>query len=125
MEPATGTEYDPTDIAKQVLLKEAQTEENVFKRQVEIDDLKWLMGHVQGRRIVWRLLRQYGVFRSSFSQNPIEMAFLEGKRNDGIKLYADILEHAPERHAEMINEDRKKWQTKSQQSKTPQAQPRR
>lgn len=76
-------------------------------RLVEVDDLKWLMGHKQGRRIVWRMLDQYGVYRSSFRNDPLEMAFAEGNRNHGLRLIADTHEHCPERYSEMLNERKK------------------
>jgi len=42
---------------------------------------------------VWRLFEKYGVFRSSFRVEPLEMAFLEGQQNDGLALLAPIHQH--------------------------------
>lgn len=74
-------------------------------RQIEVDDLKFIMGHKQGRRYVWRQLGRYGVFRSTFNTEPLLMAFKEGARNHGLQLIADIHQHCPERYAEMQKEN--------------------
>ena len=72
-------------------------------RQQEVEDFKWLMGNKQGRRFVWRMLEKAGVFRSTFRLNN-EMAFLEGMRNMGIILMADIHELCPEKYHVMVKE---------------------
>lgn len=97
---------DPFDLSAQADAKSQQDDAARLKRQIEVDDLKWLMGHRQGRRYVWRQLQNYGVFRLSFDSDPLVMAFKEGARNHGLKLLADIHEHCPERYAEMTREVR-------------------
>lgn len=61
--------------------------ENDAKRRLEAlseeEDFKWLMSSRRGRRIVFRLLELAGVYRISFSQNSMQMAFNEGNRNYG------------------------------------------
>jgi hypothetical protein len=95
---------DPLETPEQREARETKNEIEKFKRQRDIDDLKWLMGHKQGRRFAWRQLENYGVFRSSLSTDLITMAAREGLREGGLKLLADIHEHAPERYAEMMKE---------------------
>lgn len=95
---------DPLDLDAIEQAKEKSDEFDRLKRLIEIGDLKWLMAHRQGRRIVRRLLEKYGVYRSVFRVVAAEMAFLEGQRNCGLALIADLLEHTPERYAEMIQE---------------------
>jgi hypothetical protein len=100
---------DPTDLfaAQEADAHKAETDRR--ERELEVEDLKWLMGHRQGRRIVWRKLQQCGVFQSSFSVNPIEMAFREGVRNAGLRLIADINEHCANRYNEMLKENKSQW----------------
>lgn len=74
--------------------------------QTEIDDLLWLMSDKRGRRIVWRLLGESGVFRSTFTGEALSSAFEEGKRNQGLQLMAAINQHCPERFSEMQKEAR-------------------
>ena len=72
-------------------------------RQVEANDIKWLMSSKQGRRIAWRLLERAGVYRSSFTGNS-ETFFREGQRDQGLRLIADIHTHCPDAYALMLTE---------------------
>ena len=95
---------NPFDIAAQAQAQ-ALTEEQVARaQQIEIDDVKWLMSNTKGRRIVYRLLEQAGVYRLSFNTNALSMAFNEGARNSGLRLLHQVSTHCPERYAEMLNE---------------------
>lgn len=58
----------------------------------------------RGRRIVWRLLEEAGVFRISFNPNAMQMAFNEGNRNYGNKLLASIHALCPELYPVMVRE---------------------
>ncbi len=88
--------YDPTDIRAQELQKQEELARRRIVRDQEIKDVKWLMSSEKGRRIVWRLLGLSGTFQLSFDQNAMKMAFNEGKRNLGNKLYDEILTLCPE-----------------------------
>lgn len=72
----------------------------------EVDDLKWLMADPRGRRFVARLLDRAGTMRSSFHTSGSVMAFNEGRRDLGLHLTAEILEHAPAMYARLLNEYR-------------------
>jgi hypothetical protein len=97
-------EISPFDLNEQEEAKALRADATRLQTQIEVDDLKFVMGHKQGRRYVWRQLEKHGVFRSSFSSDPLLMAFKEGARNDGLKLMAEILEHCPKQYAEMLKE---------------------
>lgn len=97
-------EISPFDLDRQQEAKAQADDAARLQRQIEVDDLKFVMGHRQGRRFVWRQLESYGVFRSSFSTDPVVMAFNEGGRNLGLKLIAEIHQHCPDRYAEMTKE---------------------
>lgn len=75
-----------------------------LERQTEIGDLKWVLSNKRGRRHVWRLLEQAGVFRTSFTPDPCTTAFNEGARNQGLRVLALVHEHAPESYALMLSE---------------------
>jgi len=66
----------------------------------------WLMADRRGRRVVWRLLSDAGVFRASMAATPELTAFNEGRRATGLALLADISRLCPERFAEMQLEAR-------------------
>jgi hypothetical protein len=95
---------DPTDLRG--LEREAEADEAGARerRRRELDDLKWLMAHPQGRRIVSRLLEEAGVNRTSFNHSGSLMAFNEGKRHIGLFFTAEVLEAAPEGYFKLLKE---------------------
>jgi hypothetical protein len=99
-----STQRDPTDLRGQE--RDAETEEvgARARREREVNDLKWLMAHPQGRRIVARLLDQAGVSRTSFSHSGSVMAFNEGRRDMGLFIQAEVLEAAPEGYFKLLKE---------------------
>lgn len=87
----------------------AQREQKAKEAQREasdaIDELLWLMSDKRGRRFMWRQLSGLGVFSLSFVAGDFSLtAFNEGRRNEGLKLMAEIMEHCPERYNEMQKE---------------------
>lgn len=76
-------------------------------RQQATEDLKWLMGHRPGRRIVWRLLDRAGVYRTSFTGNSTTF-FNEGARNVGLSLLSEIHEVCPDAYVLMLKESKSK-----------------
>jgi hypothetical protein len=102
------TERSPTDLhAEERDAKKAARDAELAK-QTEEDDIKWLMGHKQGRRIMYRLLAAAGVFRSSFNTNNAVMSFNEGQRNLGIAHQDAVLAHCPEQYMVMLREHKPK-----------------
>ena len=75
--------------------------------QTEIDDLRWLMSDVRGRRWMWRQLERFGVYQSTFTGEPLTGAFKEGQRSRGLELVAAITQHCPHRFFEMHRENLK------------------
>lgn len=65
--------------------------------------LLFVMGDQRGRAFVWALLESAGLYRSSFAPAQ-EMAFLEGMRNMGLRLLADIQTHCPKQERLMRDE---------------------
>lgn len=80
---------------------QAQSE---HRRRVEVDDLKWVMSHAQGRRFVARLLAEAGVHRASFNASAGVMSFNEGRRHIGLVILADLLDHTPEAYLKLLKE---------------------
>ncbi len=101
------SEFDPIDAEDQAASKKKLAEEQALANETAIADFKWLMADTRGRRIVWRQLGESGVFASSYHPTAMQMAFNEGKRNDGIKLLAKVHEHCPELYSTMMKEQQK------------------
>jgi hypothetical protein len=99
-----ATINDPTDLNRQE--RDAEAEEAVARerRRKELEDLRWLLGHPQGRRIVTRLLDEAGVYRSSFNHSGSVMAFNEGKRHMGLFLIAELIEASPDGFMKVLKE---------------------
>lgn len=75
-----------------------------FRRQQQIDDIKWLMGHPQGRRFATRLLEETGLRRTSFNTSGSVMAMNEGRKQLGYFLEGELLEIAPEGYLKLLME---------------------
>lgn len=102
--PPKSTMNDPTDLRGHE--REAEADEAVAseKRRKELEDVKWLMAHPQGRRIAARILDQAGVNRSSFNHSGSLMAFNEGRRDIGLWFTAEMLEAAPAGYFKLLTE---------------------
>ncbi len=102
--PPKLTMRDPTDLKSQE--RAAESDELVARelRRKEQEDVKWLMAHPQGRRLVSRLLEEAGVNRTSFNHSGSLMAFNEGKRHLGLFLTAEILQAAPDGYFKLLKE---------------------
>lgn len=74
------------------------------ERRKDLVDIEKLMETAAGRRIVWRLLETCKVFASTFSAEPMAMAFAEGQRNIGLLFLADVMEMAPKKYMIMTLE---------------------
>lgn len=88
------------------LAHEAAQAEKARLRAREVEDLKWLAGHPQGRRIAWRLLDLAGVYRTTFNTNAMTMAANEGKRSLGLFLLDELLLASHEVLTRMMQEHR-------------------
>jgi len=96
--------YDPLDLRIQERSKAERELRERLARENEEADIKWLMGNKRGRRVIWRLLDQAGVFRSSFNTNAMTMSFAEGHRNYGLRILALIHSQCPELYPTMMKE---------------------
>jgi hypothetical protein len=96
--------YDPLDIRGQEKVESDKKLRDKLARENEETDVKWLMSSKRGRRILWRLLEQSGVFRLSFNTNAMSMAFAEGNRNFGNRTLSMIHSLCPELYPTMVKE---------------------
>jgi hypothetical protein len=96
--------YDPLDLRSQERNKADRDLRERLARENEEADIRWLMGNKRGRRVIWRLMDQAGVFRSSFNTNAMTMSFAEGHRNYGLRILALIHSQCPELYPTMMKE---------------------
>lgn len=100
------TDYDPTDETANEEREATESEalERIAKQKIE--DLKWVMSDKRGRRFMWELLSDAGVFRNPFRGTP-ETDFLCGVMHLGQQFLVDINQHAPGRYNQMVTEQQK------------------
>ncbi len=84
--------------------KKAIEDRNKRKQDRETSDLKKVLSFVEGRRFIWGLLSDAGVFRSSFNANALTMAFSEGSRNYGLNVFNAVLKVSPASFTQMQRE---------------------
>ena len=66
--------------------------------------LNAIMATEDGRAWMWDHLANCGVFASTYTQNPHDTAFNEGRRSIGLRLIADLREHALKLYQKMESE---------------------
>ncbi len=70
-------------------------------------DFAAVMSDAQGRRFMWSLLNEFGVFGQLFNESHATMAYLEGRRQAGLFLMTKINTICPEQYMTMANENTK------------------
>ena len=96
-----ANQFDGGDDEQELNERLAKDQENA--RKTAIEDIRWMMSSPRGRRIVWWLLAEAGVYRSSYPCDA-NMAFREGGRNLGLQLQAKVTDHCPDSYITMLNE---------------------
>jgi hypothetical protein len=95
----------PTVGPDQQAARAERTDRDKRDARDEIDELLWLMSDPRGRRWMWRRLSTLGVYRPTFvAENFSLTAFNEGRRNVGLELITQIMQHCPARFTEMQKE---------------------
>ena len=93
-------------------LSEEEREERVadelkrqqLRRENELNDLRLICETEYGRRFIWRLIEQAGVWRTTYTGEALSAAFAEGKRNTGLKVFSDVMEACPDQYLAMAKE---------------------
>ncbi|STV76004.1 Uncharacterised protein [Klebsiella pneumoniae subsp. rhinoscleromatis] len=71
---------------------------------VTFEDIRFVMGSEQGRRVIWGVLEQGKVFSACFAGDPQVTAFNEGQRNLALALFQRVMAHCPEQYLKMAAE---------------------
>lgn len=89
---------------QEALAEEAKKQK--LRRDNELNDLRLICGTEHGRRFIWRLIEQSGVWRSTYTGEALSAAFAEGKRNTGLMIFSDVMEACPDQYLAMAGEAR-------------------
>lgn len=102
----TTERIDPYDESAQQAAAALEADAQRLQRAREVDDFKWLMGHKQGRRLMWKLLGLTGLFRNPFQPGSPEgtTEFRCGEQNIGQQYLVEIHTHCPEEYERMVRE---------------------
>lgn len=95
---------DPIDTAAAEAQVAEQAKKAELRRKREIDDLKWLMAHAQGRRFICRLLDESGVHRTAFHTSGSVAAHNEGRKHIGYLLTSELMEFTPDAYVRLLKE---------------------
>lgn len=88
----------------EISLAAEQNKKAENQRKNELNDLKLVMETECGRRVIWRLMEQAGVFSSSYTGEALSSAFAEGKRNSGLRLFNEVMQACPDLYLVMAAE---------------------
>lgn len=95
-----------TNAANPLSIKEADQNQKAARKQ-ELDDIRFVLSSVQGRRMLFRQLAVSGLHRSSMT-GSVWTYFHEGERSIANRLLIDIEEADTEAYFQMVRENRKK-----------------
>lgn len=84
----------PLDTGDVEQVKGRKRKDQILREQ-RANDLRSIMSVPHGRRFLWEHIGSCGVFRSAFNSDALVMAFNEGSREIGLKLYVELLEADP------------------------------
>jgi hypothetical protein len=76
-------------------------------RMREEDDIRSVLSGVQGRRVLWRIMERCGINSTPIGDNDARTNFNCGKQDIGHFVLGEIVEVAPERYLEMMQENQK------------------
>lgn len=85
----------PFDIDATKARDTQRTDAQRSERERADSELRFVMADARGRRFVWQLLGEAGIYRSSFATDPLVMAHNEGKRDTGLRLLDRLLRVTP------------------------------
>jgi hypothetical protein len=92
--------------ANESQVEKAKTAEEK-EREMELADLRFVLGTPQGRRLIWRLLKHCRVFNSVFHNSGSVTYYHSGMQDVGHFIQAEVIEAKKEAYFEMMRENEK------------------
>ena len=92
-----------TDIDEEELRIQNERKKHDLEQR-EKDDIQFVMGSEQGRRVIWSLLGRGQVFGACCNVDPHITAFNEGQRNLALVLLQRVMAHCPDQYLKMAAE---------------------
>lgn len=90
---------------EEVEARRAEAERGAYvEREGALRDMRAVLSTREGRRVVWWLLSEAGLYRAT-PPGPLEdLSYAAGERNQGQKLLARVIESDAEAYLDMIRE---------------------
>ena len=82
---------------------ELEAEQQILAQRA-IEDIQFVMGSEQGRRVIWSLLEKGKVFAPCFAGDSRLTAFNVGQRNLAMDLFQRVMAHCPDQYLKMAAE---------------------
>lgn len=99
-------------------VRKAEKDAKIAERQRH-ETVAGIMSVMPGRAWIADKLEECHVFASSFSTDPLQMAFHEGERNIGLRLLNDIMAACPNQYVVMMQERNTKDAARDRYSRDP------
>jgi hypothetical protein len=106
--------------ADQRQVREARKAEKL-RLQAERNDLEWVVSTVQGRRFVWKLLCDAGVFQAMQGDDEFHRGVVEGRRRGGLALMLSCQMLDPTLYGRMAKEAQAMESTPEATEETPES----
>jgi hypothetical protein len=87
-------------------IKNAQIKEKLVFESA-INDMKFILAIEQGRRFIWSMLSDCGIYSESADQSGSWTYYKEGRRSIGLKLLSKIMDADPDAYLKMMKESKK------------------
>lgn len=94
------------NVSDEVQIKNAKYKEKILADN-ELNDLKFILATEQGRRFIWAVLSDCGIYTESADNSGSWTYYKEGKRSIGLKLLSKIMATDPDSYLRMIKESKK------------------
>ena len=93
-----------------------EIQERLQSREIEqrIKDIKWMLEHEQGRRILFDLIEGTRAFETSFTGNSGSY-FNDGRKSVGLEFFHEVMGISPESFTLMWNEHQERLQQRERE----------
>ncbi len=97
-------EHNPYDLDGNALKEKTRHEVELTSAAMWEADVRWLMGHRQGRRIVFKMMDEAKVFHTIFNANALLMAHSAGVKDLAFRFLDVINRRCPDLYTKMMQE---------------------
>ena len=97
-------EHNPYPPEGAVLEEVKGQEARLTAKAIWESDVRWLMGHKRGRRIVFKMIDEAKVFHSIFNANALQMAHSAGVKDLAFRFLEVINDRCPDHYTLMMKE---------------------